>query len=507
MRDLSKFSYSRVESFISCPAKWKYHYVDGLKVFPSDDPKNALYLGVSMHTAIEKGADAGVAEYYSKYAIASNHHVVEEIKMRIYAERVWDHVPRGGIHELALADEDGYVGFVDYLTPNADGTYDMWDWKYANPKSADRYTSGAQLQVYKYYLERAGYRIAGMHFVLFPKINIRMKKTEDERTFRQRVVEVTTASEIQVLDVAADPERLARFMEAKDYMLANVSNPAYVYETRPTRLCDWCDFQLLCEKGLDTMLLPENVRRKPSAITTKKLWLYGAPFTGKTTLADAFPKPLMINTDGNIKAVTAPYVRVKDDVKSEGRITKRVLAWDGFKEIIEELERGDNTFETVVVDLLEDLYEACRLYMYNKKGWEHESDDSFRAWDMVRTEFYSTMKRLLNLDRYNIILISHEDTTKDLTKRTGEKISSVRPNMSDKVASKIAGMVDVVARVVVVDGKHLLSFKTDEVQFGGGRIKLDATSMPLTYDSIEHIYQIQPAEAKAPAAAVSRTKE
>ena len=54
----------------------------------------------------------------------------------------------------------------------------------------------------------------------------------------------------------------------------------------------------------------------------------------------------------------------------------------------------------------------CRLYMYDQMNITHESDDSFRAWDKVMTEYLSTLKKLMNLDYENIILISHEDTSK-----------------------------------------------------------------------------------------------
>ncbi len=157
------------------------------------------------------------------------------------------------------------------------------------------------------------------------------------------------------------------------------------------------------------------------------MWWYGAPFSGKTTLANKFPNPLMLNTDGNIKFVDAPFLPIKDKVVVEGRMTKRTLAWEIFKEVIEELEKKQNDFETIIVDLLEDTYEHCRLYMYDKLGIEHESDNSFKAWDMVRTEFLSTLKRLMNLDYENIILISHEDMSKDVTKKVVIKLRELLP--------------------------------------------------------------------------------
>ena len=175
-------------------------------------------------------------------------------------------------------------------------------------------------------------------------------------------------------------------------------------------------------------------------------------------------------------------------MKVEGRQTKRTLAWDVFKDTISELEKKENTFKTIVVDLLEDLYEHCRLYMYQQMGITHESDDSFRAWDKVRGEFLNTLKRLMNLDYENIILISHEDTSKDITKKGGDKITAIKPNLQDKVANKVAGMVDVVARIVADGDTRTFSFKSNEVIFGGGRLRVTAKDIPLDVNALFAVY-------------------
>ena len=235
-------------------------------------------------------------------------------------------------------------------------------------------------------------------------------------------------------------------------------------------------------------MLPSINRVEVEKTSKKKIWVYGSAFAGKTTFADQAPTPLNLNTDGNVKYVTMPRLSIKDEVTVEGRITKRKFAWEIFKEAIAELEKGSD-FETVVIDLLEDTYEYCRLYMYNELGITHESDDSFRAWDKVRIEFLSTIKRLLNLD-YNIILISHEDTSKDLTKKGGDKVTAIMPNLNEKASKKIAGMVDLVARLVVDGDKRTLNFKSDEVVFGGGRLQgVKTTEIPLSWDALCDVYE------------------
>lgn len=256
------------------------------------------------------------------------------------------------------------------------------------------------------------------------------------------------------------------------------------------------------------MQLPKNERRNIETISKKKIWLYGAPFSGKTYLANEFPDPLMLNTDGNVRFVDAPYVAIKDIVMTEGRMTKRTMAWQVFKDTIEELEKKDNDFQTIVVDLLEDTYEYCRLFMYDKMGITHESDDSYRAWDKVRQEFLSTVKRLMNLnDKYNIVLISHEDTTKDLTRKTGDKVTQIKPNINDKSALKIAGMVDIVARIIDDEGNHVLSFKNNEVVFGGGRLVIPVAEIPSSYEGLCEVYDVANGGKKSSRKPVETPKE
>lgn len=88
----------------------------------------------------------------------------------------------------------------------------------------------------------------------------------------------------------------------------------------------------------------------------------------------------------------------------------------------------------------------------------------------------------------NIILISHEDTSKDITKKGGDKITAIKPNMQDKVALKVAGMVDIVARIVADGDDRTFNFKSNEVIFGGGRLKTDAKDIPLDVNELFRVY-------------------
>ena len=473
-----RLSHSAVSTFEQCPFQYKCRYVDRLKPIPTDDAANALNIGIALHRGIETDVDTAIGEYFNSYPIITDLHIDEEIKLRYLIPKVKEILPEG-LHEVQVMDTN-FTGVLDLLVPVGDDEFDLYDFKYINPKNRDKYMDSRQLHLYAYYWmkENPGKWIRNLYFIFVPKVQIRQKKTEELFQFRQRLMEELEKVQIQVQSVTYDPQKVIDHLEiCQDiYQMTD-------YPKNPTRLCDWCDYKNYCEKGEMTDMLPSTNRVPVNFSQHKKMWIYGAPFSGKTTVCDGAPTPLNLNTDGNVKAVTMARLPIKDTM--DGRQKK--LAWEVFKEAIDALEAGSD-FETIVVDLLEDTYESCRLYMYKQMGISHESDDSFRAWDKVRTEFLSTFRRLLNLP-YNVILISHEDMSKDITKRSGDKITAIKPNIQDKIANKIAGMVDIVCRVLVEDDGRYLSFKSDAVVFGGGRITGHGqTQIPLTWEAIEEFY-------------------
>ena len=497
----SALGYSAVSTFERCPYQYRLRYIDGVEMLDDYEPTDALKIGTALHRGIEIDVPTAIQEYYNSYPIITDAHITEAIKLETMIPKVKAVIPEGQ-HEVFF-EYGAFKGTIDLLVPvenpivyhteertGKEGTvetlpgdwYDIYDFKYSN--NIDRYLESPQLHVYKYFAEKAlGIKVRKLYFVFAEKTMIRQKKTEDLNQFRLRLKRTLEGAQVQVKEVSYDVGKVLEFMQNQVKILTCTD-----YIKTPSRLCDFCEYQNYCEKQeVLNMALPSTDRVEVKKNSYKKIWIYGQPYSGKTTFADEAPTPLNLNTDGNVKYVTMPRLAIKDEVTVEGRITKRKFAWEIFKEAISDLEKGSD-FETVVVDLLEDTYEACRLYMYDQLGITHESDDSFRAWDKVRTEYLSNIKRLLSLD-YNIILISHEDTSKDLTKKGGDKVTAIMPNLNEKASKKIAGMVDLVARLVVDGDKRTLNFKSDEVVFGGGRLQgVKTTEIPLSWDALCAVY-------------------
>lgn len=482
---MDRFHFSTAECFENCPARWFFRYGERLETLESDDPANALKIGTALHRGVETDVETALHEYFMSYPVITDDHINEAIKLQHWIPKVKEVIP-DGLHEVQM-QSDWYEGTMDLLVPctkhDAElphGQFDLYDFKYSN--NQQHYMESRQLHVYKYFCEQiTGRKIRNMFFVFVPKVGIKQKKTESLEDFRKRIEQEMQELDVEVKQVEYDQQKVIDFMET----CMNIQF-AQDFPKCQSYLCEWCEYKEYCLKGNDFMILPKAERRQVGQTTKRKLWIYGGAFSGKTTFMDSAPMPLNLNTDGNIQFVTQQYLPIKDTY--EGR--QKVLAWDNFKKTIDELEKKDNGFKTIIVDLLEDTYESCRLYMYDKLGISHESDDSFRAWDKVRTEFLSTIRKLMNLNYENIVLISHEDTTKDITKKSGDKITAIKPNIADKVANKIAGMVDIVARVVVEDDdSRTLNFKSNEVIFGGGRLKgITKTQIPLDWEALCEVY-------------------
>lgn len=481
-----KVSYSRVSTFNQCPYKYKLRYVENLRSVRSQDPSNALFIGTALHEGLENDLKACINSYISNYYVLNDKNLDEIQKFKFLIPKIKP-LLNDGINEFEIIDND-FTGFIDLLVPtDEDNVYDMYDFKYSNNKA--NYQLSPQLHLYKYFYEKqTGHKIRNTYFLFVPKVQIRQKKTEDLYQFRKRIDEEleNTFENLEFMKINYDSKKVIDFLldvkklyECEDFK----KNPSY--------LCNWCEYKNYCEKGLDYMLLPKNERREVKIDEKPDFWIYADSYVGKSTFVDKLDNLLFINTDGNTDNTTSPVISISDEVTQNGRITKRKLAWEKFLDVVTELEKKDNDFQRICIDLVEDLYEHCRLYTYNKLGIEHEQDAGFgKGWDMVRTEFLSTMKRLKNIG-YQIIYISKE-IVNEINLKNGGKITTYKPNLNDKVANVLAGTVDLTMRAYMDGEDRILQLEKKENVFGGGRFDFKKDEIKL--DMNEFLEEIKVAQ-------------
>lgn len=477
-----QLSYSRISTYEKCPYQFKLRYLDGLQTIFNCDPQNPLVLGHALHTGIEKDVQAAISEYYSAYPVIRDAHVTEAMKLEYLIPKVKARLPNGE-HEVKIETPD-FVGFIDLLVPmgymskesiyNPYGEevdiYDLYDFKYSN--NVKSYMESAQLHLYKYFFEltNPGKRIRSLYFVFIPKCNLKMKyknktnpRDETIYEFRKRCMADLEAKKIITNKVDYEPNKVIDYLISSKHCIEETE-----YSKNENRLCDWCEYQSYCQKGQEYMILPENHKREKTVITNPDMWIYGDSYVGKSVFVDQIENLLFLNTDGNTENTTSPVIRIRDTSEKSGRMTNTKMAWENFLDVISELEKKENTFETVAIDLIEDLYEHCRLYTYKKLGIEHEQDAGFgKGWDMVRTGFLSAIKRLKNLG-YRIIYISKEIAT-EVNLKGGGKITTYSPNIPDKVANVLAGTVTLTVRAFMNNRGRFLQLEKTESVFGGGR--------------------------------------
>lgn len=502
---MTQYSYSRVDLYDRCPYHFKLKYLDKLTELPNYTADNPLILGTAMHDGIEKGVDFAVDKYLSSYPIITDEIINQTITLSILIPKVheWLKQFKGAkiTHEYEINTPD-YRGYVDLIIEDGDETL-VVDFKYSN--AIEAYSKSNQLHVYKHYLDQQGFNVTRLGYLFIEKKSIKWKKNESVYHLRKRIEAISHEAKLTFLPIEYDERKSLDF----DWAIHAIEHDD-TWTKNPTGSCFACNAieakasgkwtplappeyleAIQNENGEILMVLPKNERRDVTKITKKILWLYGAPFSGKTWFANAFPDVLMLNTDGNVKFVDAPFINIADEVKKTGRITQTRLAWDKLDDALSELETSEHGFKTVVFDLLEDLYTAARFKVYEEEDISHESDNSFKAWDLVTTKFLQAVKRIINLNVENIIFISHEDISKDITKRTGDKITSIQPNLREKVALKVAGMVDIVGRVVTDGDDRKLVFKSQSYVFSGGRIpNMPVDEIELTYEAFINVYEV-----------------
>lgn len=457
-----QYSHSRVEQFNKCPRAFKYKYVDNINMILVPEPNDARICGNTVHLMAEKDYSQAIDFYTSYYPLITNAHINEIVKFELIYPKLRDFLKIVGRckHEY-LINTPQFRGIVDLLIYNPDGTVDVIDFKYSN--NMDNYTESSQLHIYKYFLEQQGFKVNRLGFLFIPKLQIRQKKLESLQEFRYRLKNEFDNKDFILIQIQYNQLKVDEFFKS-----INEIENATSYPKKENKLCDWCDYKELCLKGYDYMTkLPSNARRTKEVNLNPDFWIYADSYVGKSTFVDQTDDLLFINTDGKTKNTTSPVIHIADKIDSTGRTVNKTLAWQIFLEVVEELEKKNNDFQSIALDLIEDLYEHCRIWVFDKNKWEHEADGGYgKGYDIVKFEFLSTIKRLKNLG-YQIIYISKEARA-DVTTKQGGSYTTYAPNIKPVLANVLSGTVDMTMRAYVDGRGRYLELGKNENAFGGG---------------------------------------
>lgn len=483
-----RVSHSRVDLYKRCHFHYKLKYVDKFTQLDEHKADSPLTIGNALHYGLEVGNKKRMIDYYySQFPVKTDKTINEAIKLELAFDKVMPVLNNIKIkHQEYVIEEPEFKGIVDLITENDDGTVDIFDFKYSN--NVDSYMDSPQLHIYQYYLEQYGFKVNKLGYIFIPKLFIRQKKNEDLDQFRKRLVETYKDKQVQLVEIPKDEMQIVYFFNDAKSIQIDFSKSYKELERNINDSCFACkygeDYLEIIEEDDEIMALPKNEKRELKLDLKPDFWIYADSYVGKSTFVDSFDDVLFINTDGNTDNTTSPVVSVRDHVTRKGRIEETQYGWEDFKNTVTDLGVEENTFQAVAIDLVEDLYELCRTYVFNKNNIEHESDSGFgKGWDLVKKEFVDTMKRLKAL-KYQLIFISKENR-KEIKERSGASYTTFSPNLQEKQSNILSGIVDLTIHAEKDGEKRYINLITDEHTFGGGRFDFKVKTCELNRKSFE----------------------
>ena len=129
-----------------------------------------------------------------------------------------------------------------------------------------------------------------------------------------------------------------------------------------------------------------------------KALFYGPPGVGKSVFVLGSSKPFYITTDGNYEWL--------DEFGAKPEAHIQVNSWEEAKKAFTSDFEG---YDTIVVDLIEDLFKWCEQEYCKRAKLDHISDVGYgKGYDITRNEFFLEISKLINKDK-NVIFISHEN--------------------------------------------------------------------------------------------------
>lgn len=193
--------------------------------------------------------------------------------------------------------------------------------------------------------------------------------------------------------------------------------------------------------------LPKNEPQVPKD-TPRNYFIYGETMSGKSYLANEFPSPIVLNTDGNAEANSVPSIQLKNDKDRTGEITKSVI--DQLSEILLALQTQSHTYKTVIIDVIDDVLELMRMAVANQLGVKSLSEAGYgKGYDYYNqaiTELVMDLKAL----PMNVIYISRQINEYDDEGKVTKEIPSLKP----KFVNLINGNSDLMIQTLKVGNNY-----------------------------------------------------
>ena len=193
-------------------------------------------------------------------------------------------------------------------------------------------------------------------------------------------------------------------------------------------------------------ILPPNKPTK-TVDTPKNFFIYGATMNGKSYLASEFPNPLFLDTDGNASANPYPSIQLRNVRGEDGKISESVV--DQFDQIITELQTKKHGFETIVLDVIDDIVVMIEQYICDREGVETIGDIGYGKGYAAFSNIFNALVIELKALPINVIYVSRIAT------REENNVSYEIPSLKEKHVNIVNGNCDYMIQAKKV-GKNYL---------------------------------------------------
>lgn len=247
---MGNYSYSKLETFDKCPLKYKYKYIDKIKIVRRFIE---AFLGKLVHDTLEwvyKEAQKGkiptldeVMQHYSKnweekysdkILIVKQHLTIKDyfnMGIKFLVDYYMKHQPFKDNTiatekyiriKLGEMEEHKIVGYIDRLVHNTENDeFEVHDYKTSSSIPEKKYIEkDRQLPLYSIAVKNEfGKKPVHLiwHYLAFNK-SIKIQKTDDE---------------------------LEKLQNDILFQIKNIENTNF-FPAKPSRLCEWCEFKSIC---------------------------------------------------------------------------------------------------------------------------------------------------------------------------------------------------------------------------------------------------------------------
>jgi len=193
-------------------------------------------------------------------------------------------------------------------------------------------------------------------------------------------------------------------------------------------------------------ILPPNKPQVPKD-TPRNFFIYGPTMGGKSFLASQFPNALVFNTDGNAEANTVPSVQLRNLKDKSGKITRSVI--DQLDKLITALQTEKHTYETVVIDVIDDVVVMIEQTICDQEGVQTIGDIPYgKGYAAFKNMFQQLVIELKSLPM-NVIYIS-----RNASKMEGQAEIEI-PSLAEKHQNIVNGNCDLMIQCKKV-GKNYI---------------------------------------------------